>query len=263
MGFDLQAISPEARAAFIKDGERFGSEDTLDQANQTLNAYAIHGTKLTNYGFGSEDAAELQDARDALIEAGVGREIKRTTKKIDTATLSASTRDAQGTRLRARSVLHGTRRGLLLAGKTESVQKIDALLERDSAAAEDAEGLAKQLDALQGTLKDSVIANVAQNRGGPKVVLDLETHAQALRDAAKAKAEPRGTPVETETLDLIDGVIVSLARIAREAAEAAARDLSEPAMATAFELSALYKRRPKKKADEATPVVESGDAGGG
>jgi hypothetical protein len=71
-----------------------------------------------------------------------------------------------------------------------------------------------------------------------------------LRDAAKVKAEPRGTPVETETLDLIDGFIVSLSRAAREAAEAAARDLAEPAIVTAFELTALYKRRAKKAGGE-------------
>ncbi|MBK9264693.1 MAG: hypothetical protein IPM54_33535 [Polyangiaceae bacterium] len=112
--------------------------------------------------------------------------------------------------------------------------------------ADDAEGLAKQLDALQAMLKEPAIADAAKDRGGPKVVTDLAAYAQALRDAAKAKAEPRGTPVETETLDLIDGIIVSLVRMAREAAEAAARESSEPAMATAFELSALYKRRPKK-----------------
>ncbi|MDI1429891.1 hypothetical protein [Polyangium sorediatum] len=45
--------------------------------------------------------------------------------------------------------------------------------------------------------------------------------------------------MEIETLDLLDGIIVSLARTAREAAEAAARELGEPAVATAFELSAL------------------------
>ncbi|TKD03986.1 hypothetical protein [Polyangium fumosum] len=122
-------------------------------------------------------------------------------------------------RLRARSVLAGAKRVLLLSGNIEAVHRIEVLLERESAAAEDAEGLEK--------------------RGGPQAALDLDAKATALRDAAKAKAEPRGTPVETETLDLLDGIIVSLARTAREAAEAAARELGEPAVATAFELSAL------------------------
>lgn len=253
MGLNLQDISPEARAAYIKVGERFGSEDTLDQANQTLNAYTLHGVKLNDYGFTADDAQELENARDALSLAGVGREAKRTNKKVDTAALSTAMHDGQNTRLHGRSVLNAAKRGLLALGNIVAVQKIETLLDRESAVAEDAEGLAKQLDALQSALKDSAIADAAKNRGGPKVVLALETHAQALRASAKAKAEPRGTPVETETLDLIDGIIVNLARSAREAAEAASRDLAEPAMATAFELSALYKRRAKKKGDEPAP----------
>lgn len=263
MGIDLQIISPEARAAYIKIGERFGSEDTLDQANQTLNAYTLHGVKLSDYGFTLADAQELEGARDALRVAGVGREIKRTTKKFDTVALAAAMQSGQNTRLRARSILNASKRSLLALGNIEAVQKIEALLDRESAVAEDAEGLAQQLDALQGELKDSAIADAAKNRGGSKVVTDLGTITLALRDAAQAKAQPRGTPVETETLDLLDGIIVSLARSAREAADAAARALSEPAMVTAFELSALYKRGAKKKGDEAAPVVESGESAGG
>ncbi|MDI1446314.1 hypothetical protein [Polyangium sp. 6x1] len=250
MALDVKSLAPEARAAFIKDGERFSSEDTLDQANQTLNAYLIHGSRLAPFGFVPEDAAELKDARDALIEAGVGRESKRISKKIDTAAHAAAMRDGQGIRLRARSVLAGSKRALLLAGQTAWVQKIDAVLDQDSAAADDAEKLAKQLDALQALLKEPLIADFAQNRGGPQALQDLGAQAQTLRETAKTKAEPRGTPVETETLDLLDGIIASLTRTAREAADAAARELAEPAIATAFELSALYKRRAKKKAED-------------
>jgi hypothetical protein len=261
MALDLKTISPEARAAFIKDGERWSSEDTLEQANQTLNGYSSHGSKLAPFGFASDDAAELKDARDALIEAGVGREAKRTNKKIDTAAHAAAMRDGQAGRLRAHSILGGARHSLLRAGKMEAVQKIDALLERGSVAAEDAEGLARQLDTLQSLLEDTAVADAAKTRGGPQAVADLKSQAKALRDAAQVKAGPRGTPAETETLDLIDGIIVSLARSAREAADAAARELGEPAIATAFELSALYKRRTKKKPEEPPPGGE-GPKGG-
>ena len=177
--------------------------------------------------------------------------------------LEAAMQTGQNTRLRARSILNAGKRSLLALGNIAAVQKIETLLERESAVAEDAEGLAKQLDALQGELKDSAIADATKDRGGPKVVTDLGTITLVLRDAAQAKAEPRGTPVETETLDLIDGIIVSLVRSAREAAEAAARDLSEPAIATAFELSALYKRGAKKKGDELVPGGETGGSAGG
>jgi hypothetical protein len=76
MGFDLQAISPEARAIYIKDGGRFGSEDTLDQANQTFNAYTLHGAKLNAYGFTSSDAHELQEAdRGRILWNGGARKL--------------------------------------------------------------------------------------------------------------------------------------------------------------------------------------------
>jgi hypothetical protein len=250
MGLDLKNIAPEARAALIKDGERFSSEDTLDQAKLTLSGYATHGAKLAAFGFAQEDAGELKDACDALIDAGVGRESKRTSKKIDTAAYAAAMRDGQAVRLRARSVLSGARRVLVRDGKAEAVQKVDALLERESVASDDAEGLAKQLDTLRGLLEVADVQAATKTRGGPEAAGDLHAQAKALRDASQAKAGPRGTPVETETLDLIDGIIVSLVRSAREAAEAAARELGEPAVATAFELSALYKRRGKKKGEK-------------
>jgi len=261
MALDLNDISPEARAIFIKDGGRWSSEDTLEQAHLTLNGYKTHGEKLAAFGFTQDDATELEGARDALIEAGVGREAKRTSKKIDTAAHAAALRDGQLVRVRSRSVLSAARRALLRTGKTEHVQKIDALLERESVMAEDAEGLAKQLDALQALLKDTDVEAVAKTRGGPQAVADLEARAKALREAGQAKAAPRGTPVETEKLDLIDGIIVSLTRSAREAADAAARELAEPAIGAAFELAGLYKRRAKKKAVEEAPSGETAQGG--
>ena len=129
------------------------------------------------------------------------------------------------------------------------MQKIEALLDGDSVAADHAEGLAKQLDAQHELLQEPLIAQAAQHRGGPASVVELGARAAGLRHAAQAKAEPRGTPAETELLDLVDGLILGLTRGAREAAEAAARELGEPAIETAFELSALYKRRAPKKDD--------------
>ena len=250
MALDLNTLPPEARAAFIHDGERFSSEDTLEQANQTLNGYLAHGSKLADFGFTPEDAAELKDARDLLIEAGVGREAKRTNKRFDTAAHAAAMRDGQGVRLRARSVLAGTRGVLLRSGQTEAVQRVDVVLERESVASEDAEGLSRQLDTFRAALTEPAVEAASMNRGGPKAIVDLAAHAMKLREVTQAKASPRGTPVETERLDLLDGIVVSLARTAREAADAAARELGEPAIATAFELSGLYKRRAKKKGEE-------------
>ncbi|MBK9266151.1 MAG: hypothetical protein IPM54_40985 [Polyangiaceae bacterium] len=102
--------------------------------------------------------------RNELIAAGVGRETKRTSKKVDTAALSAAMRDGQGARLRARSVLGGAKRTLLALGNIAGPLKIEALLERDRCG-RGCQRLAKQLDALQDVLKDPAIADAAKDRG--------------------------------------------------------------------------------------------------
>jgi hypothetical protein len=50
MPLDLNAIAPAARARQIKLGQSFSSQDTLDQANQTLAALVEHGQTLSTYG---------------------------------------------------------------------------------------------------------------------------------------------------------------------------------------------------------------------
>jgi hypothetical protein len=63
----------------------------------------------------------------------------------------------------------------------------------------------------------------------------------------------RGTRVETEQLDLLDGIIVTLVRNARKAARAAAKRLGKPSLVADFELTKLYEPR----AEEA-PAAPSG-----
>ena len=62
----------------------------------------------------------------------------------------------------------------------------------------------------------------------------------------------KGTPEETDKLDLVDGIIVGLTRSAREAAAAASKALGEPAIKAAFRLDQLYGgARAKKKSTDA------------
>lgn len=248
MTLDLSQIPAHARALLIKDGENFSSNDTLEQANKTLNAFDLHGNKLAPYGFVADDAAELKDARDALIGAGVSRDSKRHSKRIDTAAYQSAVQDGMQVRTRAIAIAASTKRVLLRADKKDAVHKIDTLLKHESEAAGQADLLAKQLDGLQALFSDADIADAAKSRGAPQLVLDLQGIAANLRAVCESKAEPRGTPLETATLDLIDGIIVSLVRAARKASKAASKGLGDPSIATAFELSSLYRPRPKPNA---------------
>src|SRR5262249_22143340 len=81
MAIDLKNIPAATRQKQIERGRQYGSTDTLAQANQTLNALGTYTKELAAEGFVAADAERLADARDMLIEAGVGRETARGEKK--------------------------------------------------------------------------------------------------------------------------------------------------------------------------------------
>jgi hypothetical protein len=261
MSIDLSSLSPQARSSYIRTGRQFGSPDTLAQANQTLQGLAAHGTDLVAHGFGAADAQRLTDARDALIEAGVGRTEARTEKKVTSATYLAQMKAGKAARASVLSILGACRRALHEQSGTaaaDGVKQIDAALLQTRAAGDDAGALAEQLDVLRSVLVVPVVATAAKDRGGPAAVAELTDCASALRDALAARAGALGTPAETEYLDLLDGIVVTFARQARQAARAAAKRLGKPAMVADFELSKLYDRRAgaaPAKAPEASPPV--------
>jgi hypothetical protein len=256
MTFDASKLTPAARKEFIRDGRRFSSERTLAQANRTILALDAHGAKLVDHGFGPEDTQDLKDARDALSAADVGRESKRADKKTTSITYVDAMQAAQQTRLRGRSVLGSARRILVRTegeAAAAAVRSIDALLMQTSVAADDADKMATQLDQIRETLDTADILAVTASRGGPKAISDLTAQAVSLRSTSQASAEPRGTPEHTELLDLLDGVIISLTRAAREAADVASKTLGEPALLTAFELTELYATGRAKAKSEGDP----------
>lgn len=261
MSIDLSSLSPQARSSYIRIGRQFGSPDTLAQANQTLQGLAAHGADLLAHGFGAADHQRLTDARDALLEAGVGRFEARTEKSVTSATYLAQMKAGKAARAVVISILGACRCALHEqngSAAADGVKQIDAALLQTRAAGDDAVKLAEQLDLLRSVLVEPVVATVAKDRGGPAAAAELLDCASALRAALAARAGAAGTPVETEYLDLLDGIVVTFARQARRAARAAAKRLGKPAMVADFELNKLYERRsgiaPAKAPEPAPPV---------
>lgn len=250
MTFDPKTISPEAKSAFITLGKTFSSKDTLLQAQLTQNAYAIHGPALANHGYGPADAAELKDYMLALVSATVGRQDARAEKKSNGAAFEDAFQSARNLRARTMAVARNTKTALLKTGgpaeKAASVS-IQSVLDVCAQSPTDGASLATQLEQWIPLLKDTTIANAALERGGPQTLAELESAVPALRLACTANSLSKGTPANTELMDLLDGLIVENCRAARRAARSASRELGEKAIAKTFELSAL-KKVPKKPA---------------
>jgi hypothetical protein len=243
MPLDLDAIAPAARARQIKLGQGFSSQDTLDQANQTLLALAEHGAILTQYGFVAKDTQQLTDARDLLVAAGVGREAAHGKNKVTSQTLADALTNGQSSRLRARVILTGVQEDLEDSGTADAERMVKAALQQTSTTPDTAEGMATQLDLLTETLRRAEISELANERGAITAIAGLIMAGSGLRNADQSRPAGRGTPAETQRLDQIDGIIVRLTRRARKVAVVAARDLGNPALAHAFRLDKLYRTR--------------------
>ncbi|MBI4614698.1 MAG: hypothetical protein HY720_13895 [Planctomycetes bacterium] len=246
MALDLSTLSARKREEYVNLGRQYGSADTLAQANQTINSLGTEATFLVDHGFGPDDATRLTGARDGLLAAGGGREGARTGKKTTSLAYVSAMDAGKGARTQGRAVLGNAAASLAeLEGDApqKAVERATAVLERTGTAGDDATLLADQLGLLAGALQDKVIAEEAKGRGGPAAVATIGKAAKKLRDVAPTKAPPRGTPVETEEIDLFDGLIVTLCRAARKSARSAGRLLGRPALAKAFALTKLYAAR--------------------
>jgi hypothetical protein len=247
MGLDLENLPPEEQERLVDLGRQYSSEDTLKQANQTLKASETHGAILAEHGFDAEDGAELAEARDLLIAAGVGREEAKAGKKETNTALLEAMRDGKLLRLRTRSVLRGVSRRLAKSSAPpdkEARAAVEARLEQTRSSRADSEKLAVQLDQLGKLFSNAAVAARAQSRGGASLSQELTAGAQKIREAAQAKPTSRGTPAETRRLDLLDGIIIELTRDAREASRTASRARGDASIAKDFELRYLYPASP-------------------
>lgn len=252
MPLDLTIIPPIAREQYIRVGTRYSSTDTLEQAAQTLSALNRHGPHLEPYGFVAEDTERLTGAHDLLSAANLERESARGDKRVSSAAYIEAFAAARSARKRGRAILTAVRTLLRNAGETESVTQIDTVLYQTVRASTSSIAMATQLDLMANTLAQSDIALVAAKRNGPKTIAALRSAASSLRNADRAASARAGTPAETQTMDLLDGIIIELVRQAKDAAVAAGEDLGNPALVREFKLDKLYRaRRSQNPADDA------------
>jgi hypothetical protein len=258
MSFNPEKLTPLARRTYIDLGKQFGSRDTLAQASKTINALALYGSKLQAYGFSEADTQKLIDVRNLLEKAIKVRDSAQGSKKLGTKAYGAVLDAGKSERLRLRTILQNSRSDILESSHESaeaSLRILEIALEETSLAKEDADTLAGQLDLLGGSMADPLIEEATSKRGGPEAKVAAEKQAALLRQAAREDAKSRGTPSETEEMDLYDGLIITLTRSARRAAEVCGDKEGMPALLHEFELVELYRSTGQKKDKTPEPIV--------
>ena len=249
----IEALPAEEKVRQIEVGQQFSSSDTLNQADKTLNALAIEGyaALLAAHGFGAKDTSRLVALRTALEAAGGRRDSAQTGKKTTNKTYQDALATAKKTRNKAVSIL-GTALDELRKVSSEEAKAardtIAAVLTNTKSVGADARSLAGQLEQFQSLLQDDkTVSNATADRGGPKLLEDLLKQSKDLRAVSPTKQTTRGTPQETERMDLLDGLIIELTRSARKASRSAANETGQEAIIAAFELDALYRSSNQSK----------------
>ncbi len=258
MTLDITSLSPRARERYLTIGRRYPSEDVLAQAHKTLLAHQKYGHLLIIYGFGLGDAERLGEGRDQLHARMVGRTHVSSDRKVLRDFHAIARRRARDERTCIVAALELVLDNLFEANLHEVAGRVVVALEQTEVSPPSDQKLLEQLDTLEEMLIDPVVVAFMVDRGGPEILLRLQQARTDLTSTTRQRAGKPDVSAIADERDILDGIIVSLARAARKAARAAARHLGQPAIGTEFKLIHLRSRSGRTPAPD-TPSDPSTD----
>jgi hypothetical protein len=242
MPLDIALLSPQARERYLAIGRRYTSADTLAQAHKTMLAHAKYGLLLVPYGFGMGDGQRLGEARDRLHVCKVDRTQVAGDSLALRNTHTAARRKAKVERRCVRSVLDLALGTLIEDGDEATANRVQVVAKQTRTPTTTDQELLEQLDMLADVLADEQVAEAIADRGGPEIAQRLEDATTNLSTAVRLRAAKPDLSAVADERDILDGIIVSLTRAARNAARITARHLGQPAIEAEFKLTHLRSR---------------------
>jgi hypothetical protein len=255
MALDLELLSPEAREEFLALGGRHSTGSVIAQADKTLAACARHADALVEYGFGPDDIQVMGDGREESWAHRTEHAQTDGSRKSVTATASDAREAGRHERRGGRTVLGRGAKELSKKGNHDAARAGKAILKVTRGTPKD-DQLPVHLETLLGALKEPVMAAVLVNRGGPQTVTRIENVLVVLESAMRGQSAHTPITVSSERRDIINGLLISLARDAYAAARLVARARKQPSIAAEFALIHLKRSRkaPEAPADPDAPV---------
>jgi hypothetical protein len=250
MSVDIDALAPSARKRYLGIGRRYVTAAVLAQADKTMRGLVKYGPLLVDQGFGAEDGQDLGEVAAALRLQDNDTAQAQGMRKMTSQTSSDTIAKSKLGRRSARSVLRATMRVLGEQANETAAARVLAALKETKTLPGNAM-LPKQLAMLLEVLSDPVVAGVAQGRGGPGAVTRLTSLQVALIAALGDRAEQSPTTSANERRDILDGMVVTLCRLAYTAAQLASRALGQPSIEVEFELTHLTPSRHSAPVDDA------------
>lgn len=229
----LAPLSDDARAFLGRVGRRFGTQEVLAQAKHTLASHSQLPTELRLHGFSAADGERLAAARKAAAS------LARLDTKVTDRDYVLALVEAKTSRGRARSVLLSAYRRLRASGGsspevTQAMTAISAVITETGEPGGDERVYAAHLSRLREVLALPSVATEVADSGGPEADAKLVSALATLRRVDEGEA-----PAANRNEDVLDGMIVELCRTAQFAAQSAAKEIGDGAIAGKFRLIKL------------------------
>jgi hypothetical protein len=238
MPIDIAAMAAQAREYYLSIGIRYPTQNVLLQGAKTAEGLAKHAALLVDYGFALRDGGRLGEACDRVQASVVGRAQAGGSRKLTGKKYRTACRKARLARRSAIAALSASVPELLEQGEEKAAQLVQTTLEATSTLPV-AEELPKQLQMLLDVLAQPVVTAAVADRGGPGIMMRLRSARTDLLEAMRERAGQSPVSAAAEERDILEGIVVSLARSASAAARVAARSLGQPSIALDFKLTYL------------------------
>jgi hypothetical protein len=249
MPIDIAAMAAQAREYYLSIGIRYPTQSVLLQGDKTQQGLVKHAAILVDFGFALRDGARMVEACERVRASVVGRAVAGGSRKLTGKNYRSASRNARLARRSAITALSAAIPDLLETGQEAAAQLVQTTLEATSALP-GGEELPKQLQLLFDVLVQPVVDAAVADRGGPGIARRLDTSRTALLAALRERAGQSPVSAAAEERDILEGIVVSLARNASKAARVAARSLGQPSIALDFKLTYLDPARNSGSEDD-------------
>jgi hypothetical protein len=253
MPIDMDSMAPQAREHYHGIGRRYTTPAVVAQGEKTLRGVAKHAAVLAEEGFGPDDALELADRVAELRAQDTDRAQAAGLRKIIVQACTDEVDKAKKWRKSTRAILTAGLRVLRQTGDEATIRQVHTVL-KETRTLGGEENLSKQMQMLYAVLAEAPVLTTVATRGGLKVHASYPIVHPALVAAQGDRAAQPPATAASERRDILDGIVVELARGAHAAAKLAARALGQSSIAADLALTHL------KRGRAGTPEIDAPEA---
>lgn len=239
MSEDLSKYEGERREELRAQGMGVGSDAVQQVGARVMNALPTHAAALARHGY----VARLGERLAARLEQSVAL----TAARPEVARDKGAARAQAAASFKASKQEHKRVYTLVVEGLRDARDVTPADVWRKLSA--DAEAvrsvgaspavLYRNMLGLAALAQAPELADAMEERGAQSAGAELAAQARALKADTDAAQLGRGTKVESEEIDVLDGLIIEDLRSLRRIARSAASALGNPEIAAAFALDEL------------------------